>query len=47
MNVTLRKNNHSYNKKVHRLVALAFIENPDNLQVIDHIDRNPQNNRLN
>ena len=29
---------------IHRLVALQFIENPDNLPMVDHIDRNKQNN---
>lgn len=32
--------------KVHRLVAETFIDNPDNLPFIDHIDRNPTNNSL-
>ena len=29
---------------VHRLVALAFIPNPDNKQFVDHIDTNKLNN---
>lgn len=33
--------------KVHRLVAEAFIENPDNLPIINHIDENPLNNLAN
>ena len=31
-------------QKVHRLVALTFIPNPDNLAQIDHIDQNKENN---
>ena len=30
--------------KVHRLVAKAFLDNPDNKPCIDHIDRNKLNN---
>jgi len=32
--------------KIHRLVAIAFIPNPDNLPEIDHIDMNRENNNL-
>jgi hypothetical protein len=30
----------------HRLVAIQFIPNPDNLQLIDHIDRDRLNNNI-
>jgi hypothetical protein len=31
---------------IHRLVALAFIPNPENLLEVDHINRNPADNRV-
>ena len=32
--------------KIHRLVALNFIPNPDNMLEVDHIDRNTANNNI-
>lgn len=32
--------------RVHRLVAESFIENPDNLPMVDHIDRDKMNNHV-
>tara|TARA_R110002020_G_scaffold173645_1_gene364560 strand:+ start:2822 stop:3256 length:435 start_codon:yes stop_codon:yes gene_type:complete len=35
-----------YNFYIHRLLALQFIDNPNNLPCVDHIDRDTQNNSL-
>lgn len=43
--VTLSKDKVKTNRTIHRLVAEAFIENPDNLPQINHIDENKGNNR--
>ena len=32
--------------KIHRLLALQYIDNPDNLPEVDHIDRNKKNNSI-
>lgn len=40
----LSKNNKGKNYFIHRLVAEAFVPNPNNLPCIDHIDRNYLNN---
>lgn len=44
--VTLFANNKRYLKTVHRLVANAFIDNPNNLSDVDHIDNNKLNNNV-
>jgi len=33
-------------KKLHRLIAIAFIENPNNFPIINHIDGNKLNNKI-
>lgn len=40
------KKNHRKHFSVHRLVALAFIPNPDNLPCVNHKDENKQNNAV-
>ena len=46
LHVDLYKNGNRYYKKVHRLVANAFIPNIDNKPQINHIDGNKINNRV-
>lgn len=42
--VGIRRNGIHHNYLVHRLVAKAFVENPRNLNVVNHIDGNKSNN---
>jgi hypothetical protein len=42
----LSKNNIKSYHMSHRLVAINFIENPNNLPQVDHIDRNVSNNNI-
>lgn len=44
--VELSHKSKHYNKKIHRLVAEAFIPNPLNKPEIHHIDGNPENNSV-
>ena len=36
----------SLNMSIHRLVAIHYIPNPDNLPQVDHINRNREDNRV-
>lgn len=42
--INFRWNHKQKNKSVHRLVAEAFLPNPDNLPIVHHIDGNRLNN---
>ncbi len=44
--VKLNYGNRSKKFMMHRLVAMAFIPNPDNKPVVDHINRNRADNRV-
>lgn len=46
MIITLSKNGKAKTHKIHRLIAMAFIPNPENKPCIDHIDTNRDNNSL-
>lgn len=39
-------NGKSYSFPLHRIVALAFIPNPNNLPCVNHIDEDPTNNNV-
>ena len=44
--VTLRRNNLKYVRKIHRLVALTFLKNPELRRTVDHINNRKNDNRL-
>ena len=46
LKVNLYKDGKSKSCRIHRLVAEAFIPNPDGLPVINHKDENPKNNNV-
>ena len=43
---TLSKNGKAQKFRVHRLVAYAFIPNPNNLDTVDHINGNKEDNSI-
>ena len=45
-NIDLWKDNICKKFKLHRLIAKAFIPNPDNKEEIDHIDTDTRNNKI-
>lgn len=44
--IGLFKNKKQYTIEIHRLVALTFVPNPNNLPIADHKDRNKLNNHF-
>lgn len=44
--VQLRKKGIRKSYQVHRLVAESFIPNPNNKEIINHLDYNPKNNKV-
>ena len=46
LQVVLNKNGIKKRLHMHQLVAQAFIPNPNNYEVVHHIDHNPENNRI-
>jgi hypothetical protein len=46
LRLTLSSGSFRKTDSVHRLVAIAFIENPQNLPAVNHIDGNKTNNKL-
>ena len=43
--VTFRKQSKKVTIRIHRLVAKLFVENPNNYNIVDHIDGNKTNNK--
>lgn len=46
VSVNLCKGNKYTSYDIHRLVAIAFLSNPDKLPEVNHIDENKQNNHI-
>lgn len=47
LSLILTHKSHKLSTRIHRLVAEAFIDNPDNKKEVNHIDCNKQNNHVN
>ena len=46
ISITLHKNGERHAKEIHRMLALAFIHNPNNYPVVNHINGVKTDNRL-
>tara|TARA_R100001463_G_scaffold127559_2_gene185705 strand:- start:2823 stop:3326 length:504 start_codon:yes stop_codon:yes gene_type:complete len=46
MRITLYNNNKKLTRGIHRILGKAFIPNPNNYKMIDHIDKDRKNNDL-
>lgn len=46
LRIKLTKNNKGKRIMLHRLIAEAFIDNPSNYKVVNHIDNNKYNNDI-
>ena len=46
LRVCLCNGGKQYNRTVHRLVAVAFLDNPDNLPAVNHINEDKLDNRV-
>ena len=42
--ISLQEGRKAIKKRIHRLVAIAFVPNPKNLPQVNHMDGNKQNN---
>lgn len=47
LSLSLYKNGHGQNLKVHRIIASAFIDNPELKATVNHIDGDKKNNNVN